>query len=77
MLEELKKRLKEQKIETQIDESVKELIAKQGINKSFGARPLRRTIQNLIEDNIAEAILNGKSKKHIMLTVENEKVIVK
>ena len=64
------------------DESVKELIAKQGINKSFGARPLRRTIQSLIEDSLAEAILDAKAKGdgaiwHMVLTVENEKVVVK
>ena len=77
MLKQVQSRLKEQKIELKIDESVKELIAKQGTNKSFGARPLRRTIQNLVEDNLAEAILNGKSGNCILLTVENEKVVVK
>ena len=61
------------------------MIAKQGINKSFGARPLRRTIQNLVEDSLAETILDsakGDSKWdgaiwQITLTVENEKVVVK
>ena len=52
-----------------------------GINKSFGARPLRRTIQSLVEDSLAEAILeNAKGDGaiwHMVLTVENEKVVVK
>ena len=77
MLKNVQTRLKKQKIEVQIDQKVKDLIAKQGVNKDFGARPLRRTIQNLIEDNLAEAILDGKGKKNIILTVENEKIIVK
>ena len=77
MLKQVQNRLKEQGIKIKIDESVKELIAKQGINKSFGARPLRRTIQNLVEDNLAEAILNGKTKNDIILIVEDEKVVVK
>ena len=77
MLKQVQNRLKEQKIELKIDNSVKELIAKQGINKSFGARPLRRTIQNLVEDSLAEAILDGKAKKNITLTVEDEKIAVK
>ena len=80
MLKQVENRLKEQNINVKIDESVKELIAKQGINKSFGARPLRRTIQNLVEDNLAEAILDSKSsnqEKEFVLKVENEKVVVK
>ena len=76
MLKQVENRLKEQNINVVIDESVKELIAKQGINKSFGARPLRRTIQNLVEDNLAETILNTNEKKYI-LTVENNSLIVK
>ena len=83
MLKQLEDRLKEQKINIKIDESVKELIAKQGINKSFGARPLRRTIQSLVEDSLAETILDSANAKedgaiwHLTLTVENEKVVVK
>ena len=81
MLKQVENRLKEQKINIKIDESVKELIAKQGINKSFGARPLRRTIQNLVEDSLAEAILDSTKGAgaiwQITLTVENEKVVVK
>ena len=81
MLKQVQRRLKEQKIEVKIDKSVKELIAKQGINKAFGARPLRRTIQNLVEDNLAEAILDSaKGEREIWqieLNVEDEKVVVK
>ena len=80
MLKQVEKRLKEQRINVNIDESVKELIAKQGINKSFGARPLRRTIQSLVEDSLADAILNGKDvskEKEFELKVEDEKVVVK
>ena len=39
------------------------MIAKEGIDKNFGARPLRRTIQNLVEDKLAEKILDGKLVK--------------
>lgn len=63
MLNEVKNRLKEQKYEVEFDNSVKELISKEGIDKNFGARPLRRTIQNLVEDNLAEQILDGKLNK--------------
>ena len=80
MLKQVQERLKEQKINIKIKESVKDLIAKQGINKAFGARPLRRTIQSLVEDSLAGAILDSKEsnqKKEFVLDVEGEKVVVK
>lgn len=80
MLKQVQDRLKQQNINVKIDESVKELILKQGINKAFGARPLRRTIQSLVEDSLAEAILDTKSdskEKEFVLEVEDEKVVVK
>ena len=63
MLKEVKKRLSSQKYEIEFTPEVKSLISSKGIDKNFGARPLRRTIQNLIEDKIAEAILDGKVLK--------------
>lgn len=63
MLKEVVNRLKEQKYDVKFEPDVKELIAKEGIDKNFGARPLRRTIQNLIEDKLAEEILDGKLVK--------------
>lgn len=76
MLNEVISRLAKQNINVKIDNSVKELIAKKGVNKSFGARPLRRTIQNLVEDCLAETILDGKHNE-IELVVEDEMVVAK
>ena len=79
MLEEVVKRLKDQKYNIKVDKSVKKLIAEKGIDKNFGARPLRRTIQNLVEDSLAEDILDGKLKKEkeTTITVKNDKVTIK
>ena len=63
MLKEVVNRLKEQKYNIELKPEVKEMIAKEGIDKNFGARPLRRTIQNLVEDRLAEEILDGKLNK--------------
>ena len=63
MLKEVVNRLKEQKYDVEFETDVKEMIAKEGIDKNFGARPLRRTIQNLVEDKLAEEILDGKLVK--------------
>ena len=77
MLKEVVERLNEQKYKIELQPEVKELIAKEGTDKNFGARPLRRTIQNLVEDTLAEAILDGKLKKNknTRFTVKDGKMI--
>ena len=79
MLNQVQKRLKEQEYEVEIDSSVKELVAKKGIDTNYGARPLKRAIQSNVEDKIAEAILDGKIIPHKKATIyaENEEVKVK
>ena len=78
MLNQVISRLKAEKYEVEFDESVKKLIASKGIDKSFGARPLRRTIQNLVEDYLAEAILEGTLKKNKLTRIgtKDEKVAI-
>lgn len=79
MLQEVINRMKENNIEIKIDKSVKELIAKEGVDKAYGARPLRRTIQSKLEDKLAEAILDGKLKHGTKTTVSSKdgEIIVK
>ena len=79
MLNQVTKRMKAKDIELEIDDSVKELIAKKGVDNNYGARPLRRAIQNMLEDKIAEAILDGvvKTGKKAKATVENGEIIIK
>ncbi len=78
MLNQVVERLKVQKYYVEFDNSIKDLIAKKGIDKSFGARPLRRTIQNLVEDFLAEQILDGKLKKeeNVKVIAEDEKLSI-
>ena len=78
MLDEVVKRLEVQKIKIELQPDVKELIASKGVDKNFGARPLRRTIQNVLEDRLAEEILDGKLEKNkkTKIGVEEDKVIV-
>lgn len=58
MINNLKARLETQGILIEIDDSVKEYIIKQNTDKNYGARPLRRAMQSVIEDNITDSILN-------------------
>ena len=62
MLKQIKKRLEEKEIKLEIDKSAKELIIKKGTDTNYGARPLRRAIQTMLEDKIAEEILDGNLK---------------
>ena len=64
MLKQVEERLKSQKYIVEIDDSVVNAILEQGFDSNFGARPLRRTIQNLVEDRISEEILAGNLKKN-------------
>ena len=79
MLNQVLKRLEKQNIKIEIDEKVKELIASKGVDNNYGARPLRRAIQNMLEDKIAEAILDGiiKSSKTAKVIVEEEQIVIK
>ena len=62
MLENLKVRLNNLNITLNWDESVKSALADKGFDEVYGARPLRREIQNKIEDAISERILEGSIK---------------
>ena len=63
MLKQVIKRMEVQNIKIKINDKVKDKIIEQGTDANYGARPLKRTIQNLLEDKIAEAILDGKISK--------------
>ena len=78
MLKEVTNRLAAQKIKIELEPEVKELIASKGIDKNFGARPLRRTIQSVLEDRLAEEILDGNLKKNKVnkIGVKDGKVVV-
>ena len=78
MLKEVEERLKAQKIKIEITPEVKKLIASKGIDKNFGARPLRRTIQSVLEDRLAEEILDGNLQKNKLakIGVKVEKIVV-
>jgi len=59
MVSSLAKRLKEQNININVTESAKEYISEHGFNSEYGARPLRRSVQKLVEDKLSDEILRG------------------
>lgn len=77
MLEEVKNEAAENGFSIEITQSVKEFLIQKGYNSKYGARPLRRCIQNFIEDLLADEFLKGnlKSKKIILdFNAENETI---
>jgi len=64
MIRQLQKRLEKQKYFVEISPSVFDKILKEGVDKNFGARPLRRAIQTVVEDRISEEILEGNLQRN-------------
>ncbi|WP_461207682.1 ATP-dependent chaperone ClpB [Clostridium sp. DL1XJH146] len=68
-LDEIRKRLMDKRIELDVTKKAKEHMAREGYDPVYGARPLRRYIQNTLETNLAKLIIKGE-------VYENCKVIV-
>ena len=62
MLDRVHKQLKNSDLEIVLSDEAKQYLATEGYNKEFGARPLRRSIQRLLEDPLSEELLQGKYK---------------
>ncbi|HMO20402.1 MAG TPA: hypothetical protein PKC98_05475, partial [Candidatus Melainabacteria bacterium] len=60
MSSELQKRVEVQEMSLVVEDSAKDVIAKEGYQPEYGARPLRRAIQTLLEDSLAEEMLRGE-----------------
>ena len=78
-IDKLTNRLKGLNYNISCDEKVLELISKVGFDETYGARPIKRAIQDKIEDFISEEVLNGKiiENEEFVLTIEEEKIIFK
>jgi ATP-dependent Clp protease ATP-binding subunit ClpB len=59
-LERLRQMLHEKNISLSLDDSARELLAREGYDPTFGARPLKRAIQTLIQNPLAVKLLNGE-----------------
>ncbi|NSL50646.1 ATP-dependent Clp protease ATP-binding subunit [Calidifontibacillus erzurumensis] len=77
MLDDLKQLLNEQNITLEVSDEAKEKLAELGYHPQFGARPLRRVIQNELEDQISDLLLENNDIKKIHVTIEDQKIIVK
>ncbi|MFQ6672556.1 MAG: ATP-dependent Clp protease ATP-binding subunit, partial [Candidatus Tectimicrobiota bacterium] len=72
MLDRLNAQLIERGLTLELDEEVKEYIAQEGYDPAFGARPLKRTIQRLVEDPLSEEVLKGRFQGGGVIVVRRE-----
>ncbi|NLC07568.1 MAG: ATP-dependent Clp protease ATP-binding subunit [Syntrophomonadaceae bacterium] len=70
MLREVRDRLAEQGIKLEVTEAAKEYLLKEGYDPAYGARPLRRAIQRLIENALSEELLRGKYQAGDLVRVD-------
>ena len=70
--------LKEQEITMEMTDDAREVVARQGFNPQYGARPLKRTIMQLIENPLAKLILSGEIKKGdtALIDADGDKIII-
>ncbi|MFE7152224.1 AAA family ATPase, partial [Heyndrickxia sporothermodurans] len=76
MINELNESLAEQQISLEVTNEVKEKLAELGYHPAFGARPLRRVIQEQLEDRIADYILDHPDQKELVATLKDNTISV-
>jgi ATP-dependent Clp protease ATP-binding subunit ClpB len=74
----LRPRLVDRHITLQISDSAKDLLANEGYDPQFGARPLKRVIQREVENRIARSILNGTIREgdHVEIEAQDGKLVI-
>jgi ATP-dependent Clp protease ATP-binding subunit ClpA len=78
MLKEVKDEVREKDITIDVSEEAKDFILKEGYDEKYGARPLRRSIQKYIEDEISEAYLHKRFHRgsHINIGIKDQSIVL-
>ncbi len=78
LFKKIQEKLKEQDIKVELTESAKKLIARAGFDPVYGARPLKRALYELVEDRLAELILEEKVKEgdSVKFDAEGDEIVV-
>ncbi|EMI09223.1 ATP-dependent Clp protease ATP-binding subunit [Anoxybacillus gonensis] len=77
MFAELQRTLSEQQVTVTMSDKAKEKLADLGYHPTFGARPLRRVMQEHVEDQIADVLLDEEHVRTIHIDVEDDRIVVK
>ncbi|MFC2034631.1 ATP-dependent Clp protease ATP-binding subunit [Chloroflexota bacterium] len=78
MLATVSKQLAEKEIILEVTDTVKDFLGEKGYDEVFGARPLRRVIQDMIEDKLSDSLLRGEfqSGDTVVVDLEEDKIVV-
>jgi len=79
MFSQIEKQLEEKGLKLELTKSAKELLAEKGYDPTLGARPLRRVIQDLVEDQLSEGLLDGKFRPGdtVQVDCEGEQIVLR
>jgi ATP-dependent Clp protease ATP-binding subunit ClpC len=79
MLREVWQELAEKAVKMEATDAAKNLLGEKGFDPVFGARPLRRAIQDLVEDPLSEAFLRGdfSTGDTVLVDVEDDKIVIR
>ena len=79
MLREVWKELAEKTVKLEVTDTVKDLLGEKGYDPIFGARPLRRTIQDMVEDPLSDAFLRGdfQAGDTVLVDCEGEQIVIR
>jgi len=72
MLRPVKAQLIERGVGMAVSEGAKELLSLKGYDEAFGARPLRRVIQTMVEDKLSDILLHGEIKPGDTIRLDRE-----
>jgi ATP-dependent Clp protease ATP-binding subunit ClpC len=79
MLREVWKELAEKTVKLEVTDAAKDLLGEKGYDPIFGARPLRRTIQDMVEDPLSDAFLRGnfQAGDTVLVDCEGEEIVIR
>ena len=79
MLREVWKELAEKTVKLEVTDAAKSFLGEKGFDPVFGARPLRRTIQDLVEDPLSEALLRGdfQAGDTVLVDCEDDRIVIR
>jgi len=77
MVDRVGKQVSSKGMDFEVTDAAKELLAKEGFDPQYGARPLRRAVQRLVEDPLAEEVLLGKfvANDTVVVDAEEDRII--
>jgi len=78
MLASVTRQLAEKKVKLEVTEATKDFLGEKGYDEVFGARPLRRVIQDMVEDKLSDDLLRGKFREGdtAVVDLEGEEIVI-